>query len=60
MKIELTKSQCENLAEWIELGLIDEIRRDETIDSIEWIKDMLEAMDALQKAAKEDDHAETA
>lgn len=52
MKVELTKSQCENLAEWIEMWLIDVIRKDEEIDNIGWIKDMILAMETLDQAAK--------
>ena len=52
MKVELSKSQCENLAEWIDMHLIDVIREDEEIDNVQWIKEMILAMETLQNAAK--------
>lgn len=55
MKVELTKSQCENLAEWIDMHLLDAIRDDEEIDNLKWVKDMVLAMETLEKAAKEDE-----
>lgn len=54
MKVELTKSQCMNLAEWIELHLIDVIRADEEIDNLTWVKDMILAQETLEKAVTED------
>lgn len=53
MKVELTKEQCDNLAEWIELRLLDEIRMDKEIDNLYWVKRMIEAFETFKKAAKE-------
>lgn len=53
MKVDLTRSQCENLADWIDTYLLDTIRKDEYIDNVGWVKDMILAMETLQKAAKE-------
>ena len=53
MKVELTKSQCENVAEFINYNLLDEIRNDPDIDSVYWVKDMINAMEVLEKAARE-------
>ncbi len=50
IKVELTKSQVENLADFIEVNLIDDIRRDESIDNLEWVKDLCDAHTKLKKA----------
>ena len=52
MKVELTKSQCKNLAEWIDMYLLDVIRKDEDIDNLLWVKDIILAWEALDEAAK--------
>ena len=54
MKVELTKSQCENLAEWIDMHLLDVIRNDDEIDNLMWVKDMIIAQETLKKAAREE------
>lgn len=43
MKIDLTKSQCESLIDFIELNLLDVIRKDTDIDSLEWFQNILTA-----------------
>lgn len=43
MKIDLTKSQCESLIDFIELNLLDVIRKDTDIDSLEWVQNILTA-----------------
>lgn len=53
MKVELTKEQCKSLAEWIELRLLDEIRKDDEIDNLYWVKEMIDAFETFAKAAKE-------
>lgn len=53
MKVELTKSQCNNLAEFIELYLVDAIRNDPEIDNLDYLRDMLNAEEALRKAVDE-------
>lgn len=52
MFVELSKSQCKNLAEWIDCYLLDAIRDDEYIDNLAWVKDMILAVETLEKAAK--------
>ena len=42
MKIDLTKSQCESLIDFIESNLLDVIRKDTDIDSLECSEDALE------------------
>ena len=53
MRIELTKSQCKNVAKFIEFNLLSAIRNDDCIDNIYWVSEMLKAMEALEKVAKE-------
>lgn len=53
MKVELTKAQCESLIDFIEVNLLDAIRADTDIDSIEWVHNILNAKDAFQRAVDE-------
>ena len=53
MQIELTKSQCENLAEFIDLNIFSMIRDDTDIDSIGWLSDIMDAYKKLQMAVAE-------
>ena len=53
MRVELTKSQCENLVDFIDSEFIDSIRNDEEMDNIEYIRDMIMAREALKEAAEE-------
>lgn len=41
MKIDLTKSQCESLIDFIEMNLLDVIRKDTDIDSLGWVQNIL-------------------
>jgi hypothetical protein len=50
VSVELTKSQCVNVAEFIGFGLIDRIRNDPYLDNVLWIADMVEALKTLEKA----------
>lgn len=52
MKVELSKSQCENVAEFIEMYLFQAIRDDPDIDNLEYLRDMLDAEKALRKAVE--------
>ena len=52
MKVELTKSQCKNVAEFIEFNLLSVIKDDDSIDNIFCVEDMIAAMRVLEKAAK--------
>lgn len=51
MKIELTKSQCLNLAEFIEFSFIDSIRNDTDVDNMDYLVDMCDAYRVLTAAA---------
>ena len=50
--ITLTKSQCTNLAEFIDYNLLRAIREDEDIDNIDWVYDMCKAYKKLTEAEK--------
>lgn len=53
MKIELTKSQCMSLCDFIETYLLDAIRKDTEIDNLEWLLGILQAKMEFEKAVKE-------
>lgn len=53
MKVELTKSQCNNVADFIEMYIFQAIRDDPDMDNIEYLRDMLDAEKALRKAVDE-------
>ena len=48
----LTKSQCKNVAEFIESHLLDAIRDDMDVDNIDWVEDMIVAMRKLEGAGR--------
>ena len=56
-KIELTKSQCKNLADFIEWHFFQSIREDTEIDCIEWARELLDAEKAFRKAVDEYENA---
>lgn len=49
--IKLTESQLKNVIEFIEFEFIDSIRRDEYIDNIDYVIDMMNALQAMRFAA---------
>lgn len=53
MKVELSKSQCVNVADFIEMYIFQAIRDDLDMDNIEYLRDMLDAEKALRKAVDE-------
>lgn len=53
MKVELTKSQCYAIADFIGMNLLDVIRKDTDIESLDYVQNLLTAIDVLQKAVKE-------
>lgn len=53
MKVELSKDQCRNLAEFIDIHLLDAIRSDPDIDNLRWVESMILAKNALGKAVEE-------
>ena len=54
INVQLTKSQCRNVAEFIELNLIHHIQNDPDIDNVGWIKDMVDAMSILERAEQDE------
>lgn len=56
--VRLKRSQCKNVADFIDFGLIEQIRNDTGIDNILWIEDMIGAMRTLEKAANMDGEAD--
>ena len=53
MKVELTKDQCVNIADFIDVHLLDAIRRDADIDNLAWVESLILAKKALEKAVDE-------
>lgn len=43
VNVSLTKSQCKNLCDFIDCNIFDYVRRDEEVDNIFWLADMIEA-----------------
>lgn len=52
LNVELTKSQVDNLIEFIELNFIQSVREDTDIDNIDYIVDMMDALKTLRLASK--------
>ncbi len=52
LNIELTKTQVDNLIEFVELNFIQSIRDDTDIDNIDYIVDMMDALKTLRFASK--------
>ena len=50
MKVELTKDECVNVADFIEIHLLDAIRRDADIDNLKWVESILNAKAKFEKA----------
>lgn len=51
ISLEFTKDDCRNLADFIGANLINEIRNDESLDNINWIRQMLKCLDMFADAA---------
>ena len=56
MLVELTKDQCESLADFIALNLLDVIRNDMDIDNLNYVRNLLNALQVFEEAAKSEDH----
>lgn len=56
LSVEFTKSQVDNLVEFIEWNFIDIIRKDEEVDNINYIIDMMEALKKLRAVAEKFDN----
>ena len=55
MLVELTKDQCESLVDFIELNLLDIIRNDTDIDNLNYVRNLLNALQTFEEAAKSDE-----
>lgn len=53
MKIELSKSQITNLANFIQFNFIEEIRNNDDIDNINYLVDMCDAYVVLREAEEQ-------
>lgn len=53
--IYLTKEQCRNLADFIDIHLLGEIRENMDIDNLLWVKDMVDAYVVLQANGEDKD-----
>ena len=58
LKIELTKSQVENLIDFFQFNFIDTIRNDTDIDNIEYVCDMCNTYQTLKECVRGADNAE--
>lgn len=54
MTFELTKDQCVSLIDYIEVNLLDVIRNDTDIDSIIWVRNIIDAHRIFEEAVKSD------
>lgn len=51
IQIELTDTQLGNVIDFIETEFIDSIRRDESVDNIDYVIDMMNALQIMRFAA---------
>lgn len=52
LNVALTKSQVDNLVEFVELNFIQSIRDDTDVDNIDYIVDMMDALKTLRLVSK--------
>lgn len=52
LNVALTKSQVDNLVEFVELNFIQSIRDDTDVDNIDYVVDMMDALKTLRLASK--------
>lgn len=52
MNIDLTKGECESLSDFISLNLLDVIRNDADIDNLVYVRNLLNALQKFEEAAK--------
>lgn len=50
--IMLTRDECESLLDWLEIHLIDDIRGDDDIDSMEWLSNMMSIYNKCKAVSK--------
>jgi len=52
MELLLTKDDCRNAAEFIEFWFFQNIREDEDMDNIDYVRSLLRVLDELNRASK--------
>lgn len=55
MNVSLTKDECESLVDFISLNLLDVIRKDAGIDNLAYVRNLLNALQKFEEAAKSED-----
>ena len=53
--VQLSKDEAISLCDYLELNLIESIRADPDVDSIEWLRNMTRIWEKCKKAAEEPD-----
>lgn len=55
--LNISKSTCQNIADFLDIYFFQNIRDDEDMDNIEYLHDLIHAIHELNRVAKEDtDH----
>lgn len=52
VELNLDKSTCQNIADFLELYFFQNIRDDEYMDNIEYVRSLINAIDELKRVAK--------
>ena len=52
MNLNIDKTDCENVVDFIERYFFQNIRDDEDIDNIEYVRSLLKCLDELRAASK--------
>ena len=52
--LNIDKSDCENIADFLELYFFQNIRDDEYIDNIRYVHSLIHAIDELRRVSKEE------
>ena len=50
--LNIDENTCRNVADFLELYFFQNIRDDEYMDNIEYVRSLIEAMDELRRASK--------
>lgn len=50
--VNITHDEAESLLDWLEIHLIDDIRGDTDVDSMEWLSNMMSIYNKCKGAAK--------
>ena len=52
VELNFDKDTCKNVAEFLEVYFFQNIRDDEDIDNIEYVRSLINAIDELKRASK--------